>query len=104
MINVLLICSQGASTSIMCDRIKQEAAKNNKEMDIKAVALAIAPDYISKADIILLGPQIRYMKKKVQQQAGDTPVLDIEMQTYGMMNGEKVYKQIMEVLHDERNV
>lgn len=27
MINVLLICSQGASTSMMCKKIKQEAEK-----------------------------------------------------------------------------
>ena len=42
MINVLLICSQGASTAMMCQKIKQEADKNNVEMTVKAVALAVS--------------------------------------------------------------
>lgn len=97
MLNVLLICSQGASTAIMCDRIRQEAEKANVEMEVKAVALAVSNDYIPAADIILLGPQIRYMKKKVQAEAGEKPVIDIDMQTYGTMNGQKVFDQIMEL-------
>ena len=95
MLNVLLICSQGASTAIMCDRIRQEA---NVDMEVKAVALAVSSDYISSADIILLGPQIRYMKKKVQAEAREKPVIDIDMQTYGMMNGQKVFQQVMEIM------
>lgn len=98
MINVLLICSQGASTAMMCQKIKQEADKNNVEMTVKAVALAVSNYYISKADIVLLGPQIRYMKRKVQANAGSIPVIDIDMQAYGMMDGAKVYKTIMETL------
>lgn len=100
MINVLLICSQGASTSMMCKKIKQEAEKNGVEMNVKAVAIAIAVanDYILGSNIILLGPQIRYMKQKVQDASGSIPVLDIDMQAYGMIDGSKVYKQIMENL------
>ena len=98
MINVLLICSQGASTSMMCKKIKQEAEKNGVEMNVKAVAIAVANDYILDSNIILLGPQIRYMKQKVQDASGSIPVLDIDMKAYGMMDGSKVYKQIMENL------
>lgn len=98
MVHVLLICSQGASTAIMCDKIRQEAQKDGVEMEIKAVPLATSSDYISQADIILLGLQIRYMKKKVQAEAGNTLVMDIDMQAYGMMDGAKVYKSIKENL------
>ena len=98
MLNVLLICSQGASTAIMCDRIRKEEQKANVDMEVKAVALAVSSDYISSADIILLGPQIRYMKKKVQAEAREKPVIDIDMQTYGMMNGQKVFQQVMEIM------
>ena len=38
------------------------------------------------------------MKQKVQDASGSIPVLDIDMQAYAMMDGSKVYKQIMENL------
>ena len=38
------------------------------------------------------------MKKKVQAEAGNTLVMDIDMQAYGMMDGAKVYKSIKENL------
>ena len=38
------------------------------------------------------------MKRKVQANAGSIPVIDIDMQAYGMMDGAKVYKTIMETL------
>lgn len=98
MINVLLICSQGASTAIMCDRIKEAAKQNNVEMEVNAVAMAVSSDYIPKADVILLGPQVRYLKGKVVAVAGEKPVDTIEMATYGMMDGKKVFDQIMGML------
>ena len=58
-------------------------------MNVKAVAIAVANDYILDSNIILLGPQIRYMKQKVQDASGSIPVLDIDMQAYGMMDGSK---------------
>lgn len=98
MINVLLICSQGASTAIMCDRIREAAKENNVEMDVNAVAMAVSNDYLSNADVILLGPQVRYLKSKVIAAAGEKPVDTIDMTTYGMMDGKKVYEQIMEMI------
>ena len=98
MINVLLICSQGASTSMMCKKIKQEAEKNGVEMNVKAVAIAVANDYILGSNIILLGPQIHYELKNVQAMAPNLPVEAINMQDYGMMNGKKVLEHALKVL------
>lgn len=98
MIKVLLICSQGASTAIMCDRIKEAASENNVEMEVNAVAMAVSDDYIPKADVVLLGPQVRYFKNKVAAVANGKPVDTIDMATYGMMDGHKVFKQILELV------
>lgn len=98
MIKVLLICSQGASTAIMCDRIQKAAEQRSIEMDVHAVPLAVSADHILNADVILIGPQIRYMKNKIMESAEGKPVSDIEMQTYGLMDGEKVFEQILEMI------
>lgn len=98
MIRVLLICSQGASTAVLCERIKQAAADKGREIDIHATAIARAEEDMGEADVILLGPQVRYMLNKVKGQAGGKPVAAIDMQSYGAIDGEKVFEQIVELL------
>ena len=59
-----------------------------------AVAAAEAQDYVEKqhVDVVLLGPQVRFMeadfKKKMEPKG--IPVGVIPMADYGMMNGAKV--------------
>lgn len=90
MLNVLLICSMGASTSILCEKIKTASIEENLEIKIWATPLSTANDETEKADIILLGPQIRYMKNKVIEMANGKPVEVIDMLAYGMMDAKAV--------------
>lgn len=87
----------GASTSVLCEKIKDEAQKEGVDLDIWATALSMSGDEIGKADIILLGPQIRYMKSKVTKDAEGKPVEAIDMQTYGKLDGKKVFEIIKEM-------
>ena len=75
MLNVLLICSMGASTAVLCEKIKDAAKQEGEEINIWATALSVAGDEIPKADVILLGPQIRYMLKKVQNAKASSDVI-----------------------------
>ncbi len=97
MLNVLLICSMGASTAVLCEKIKEAAANAGDEIDIHATALSVSGDEIPQADVILLGPQIRYMLKKVESDADGKPVRAIDMATYGKIDGEAVYQIIKEM-------
>ena len=97
MVHVLLICSQGASTAIMCDKIRQEAQKDGVEMEIKAVPLATSSDIFHKL-ILFTGSSNSLYEKEGTSRAGNTLVMDIDMQAYGMMDGAKVYKSIKENL------
>lgn len=90
MINILLICSAGMSTSMMVRKMNDTAKAKGMEVNIWAVGESEAESNMQKADVILLGPQIRFMKKKIQEQAPDKPVAIIDMGDYGTMNGEKV--------------
>ena len=94
MLDVLLICSMGASTGALCSKIKQVADSESFELNIWAVAMGTSGDDIPKADVILLGPQVRFMQKKIQKEAGNTPVEAIDMITYGKMDAEAVFAQI----------
>ena len=50
------------------------------------------------ADVLLLGPQVRFLESKMKGLAGDKPVAVIDMQAYGTMNGEKVLEQALNLL------
>ena len=61
---------------------------NDENTDLKDV----------EADIIFLGPQVRYAKEEIQKTVGSIPVYMIGMKDYGMMNGDSVLEQALEYL------
>ncbi|MEG0273914.1 PTS sugar transporter subunit IIB [Amedibacillus sp. YH-ame10] len=98
MVKILLVCSAGMSTSLMVNKMKDSAAKKGLDAEIWAVADAEAGNNISKADILMLGPQVRFLESKMKTLAGSKPVTVIDMQAYGQMNGEKVLEQALKLL------
>ena len=90
MINILLICSAGMSTSLLMKKMQEAAKARNIEANIWAVGDSQAKANISKADVVLLGPQIKFMLPKIKEEAGNIPVDAINMIYYGTMNGEKI--------------
>ena len=91
---ILLVCNAGMSTSMLVAKMKADGV----EVSIEAKSLADAKKEIQEANIVLLGPQIRYELENVKKLAGSVPVEAIDMRDYGMMNGEKVLKHAMEVM------
>ncbi|MGL4663056.1 MAG: PTS sugar transporter subunit IIB [Culicoidibacterales bacterium] len=89
--NILLVCAAGMSTSIVVKKMQEAAAKRNLEVTIWAVGESEAKREHEKADILLLGPQVRFIEPKMKELVdGRIPVQVMNMQAYGMMNGEKI--------------
>ena len=82
----------------MVNKMKDSAKARGIEAEIWAVADAEAAANIEKADIMMLGPQVRFLESKMKGIAGDKPVTVIDMVAYGSMNGEKVLDQALEIL------
>lgn len=100
---IMLACAAGMSTSLLVSKMQKAAEEQGVDAEIFAVAAAEAPDYAEKQhiDVVLLGPQVRFMeadfKKKMEPKG--IPVGVIPMADYGMMNGAKVLdfaNQLME--------
>ena len=99
MVKILLVCSAGMSTSFMVNKMKDSAKARGIEAEIWAVADAEAAANIEKADIMMLGPQVRFLEKKMKDLVKDAkPVQVIDMASYGTMNGEKVLKQALSLI------
>ena len=86
----LLVCATGMSTSLLVNRMKEAAETKEIEFQIEAHPVGQIEKYGEAADVILLGPQVRYELKNVKKMFLDQPVEIINMQDYGTMNGAKV--------------
>ena len=56
--------------------------------EIAAYSMNEAPEKGKTADVILLGPQVRFAKDKIHGMFPDTPIDVIDMRVYGLMDGK----------------
>lgn len=96
--HILLVCNAGMSTSMLVNKMKEEAKKQNLEVEIEAKSLTEAKKDLSGVDCFLIGPQIRYELNNVKAAAGNIPVDTINMQDYGLMNGKKVLETALKMI------
>lgn len=99
MINIILLCAGGMSSSLLMKKVAEAAEKEGIEISVSAHGVDFAKE-VSKsknADIILIAPQVRYMIDKVKKEV-TIPVALIEMKTYGLMNGKAIIDQVKELL------
>ena len=95
--NILLVCAAGMSTSLLVTRMQDAAKKRQIDVKIEAHPVGYIEKYGNQADVILLGPQVRYQLAAVKKQYVSKPVEVINMQDYGMMNGEKVLEHALKI-------
>ncbi|MBW8381403.1 MAG: PTS sugar transporter subunit IIB [Youngiibacter sp.] len=105
MIKIVLLCGGGMSTSVLMKRMQAEADKKGLEAEISAFGEGHLPKVIPFADVILLGPQIRFTFKRISEECvkNGIPVAMIPHADYGMMDGKKVLA-LAEKLIEERTV
>ncbi len=91
---IMLACAAGMSTSLLVSKMQKSAEEQGLDVEIFAVAAAEAKDYADKKhiDVVLLGPQVRFMESEFKNamEPKGIPVGVIPMADYGMMNGAKV--------------
>lgn len=95
---VILLCAAGMSTSLLVQKMKDATTELDYPCEIEAHPIAEADMIKDRADIILLGPQVRFQMKKVQQICPGVLVETINPADYGQMNGKKVLEHVKEVL------
>ena len=91
--NILLVCSAGMSTSILVEKMRKEAASRGIDASIDAIPESRLKEQ-SNVDVILIGPQVRYLEGKIKSSV-DVPVAVIDNMAYGMMKGDLVLDQAL---------
>lgn len=90
MMKILLVCCAGMSTSMLVQRMDRAAKAKGIKVTIDAVPIHGVDKVINDYEVIMLGPQVRTHKVKLEEMAKGKPVVLIDMRDYGMMNGEKI--------------
>jgi cellobiose PTS system EIIB component len=101
MIQILIVCSWGMSTSLLVDSMLAAAAERKYEVRIEALSAGEYADKVDECDIVLIAPQIRHLRKSIEKLAmtADKPVVLIEPFHYATMNGQAVLDQVVRILH-----
>lgn len=96
---IMLCCNAGMSTSLLVQKMQQEAAKRGEDVQIEARPMNEAMDHLDEPDILLLGPQIGYAKGDFEKAVkGRIPVAVIPMMDYGRMNAPKILDDVKALL------
>lgn len=98
--NIVLLCAAGMSTSILVRKIQEAAQAQEYACDVNAYSLSDAGRYVPDADVVLLGPQVRFNLSKLQTAYPDKKIAVIDMRDYGTMNGVNVVKTIRTLLNE----
>lgn len=99
---IMLVCAAGMSTSLLVSKMKKTAEEKGLDADIFATSANEADTELENrdVDVLLLGPQVRFMKSQFEQKVEGMaiPVDAINMQDYGMVNGEKVLQAALDLI------
>ena len=89
---IMLCCSAGMSTSLLMKKMIAEAEQRGLPVEINAYGVAEFAEQVGHYQVVLLGPQVKYMQQDLQKQADKygIRVEPINMMDYGMQKGAAV--------------
>ncbi|KAA6452166.1 PTS sugar transporter subunit IIB [Bacillus swezeyi] len=99
---ILLACSSGMSTSLLVTKMEEYAKSIGDEVKIWAVGQDQAKKEMEEAHVVLIGPQMSFLKSEMQKEAQEYGIqVDvIDMVAYGMADGKKAYEQALSLMGD----
>ncbi|MGH4123733.1 MAG: PTS sugar transporter subunit IIB [Clostridium sp.] len=97
---IALFCSAGMSTSLLVTKMQKSAEAKGIEVSIDAYPEATMEKQLDNIDAVLIGPQIKYLLKKLKKICDEkgVPIGVINTMDYGMMDGEKVLNQALKMM------
>jgi len=94
MLKIMLACNAGMSTSMVVAKMMEAAESQGKNYKIWAVEQGEIENELGNFDVLLLGPQVRHILRRVEKIVGDrAKVAMIESAAYGRCDGGAVLKQ-----------
>lgn len=101
MVNILLCCAAGMSTSLLVESMEEAASEQGIKANIRAISISLLEESIEEADVVLVGPQIKFKFKqiKVIAEENSIPTELISIVDYGRVDGKNVLKQALRLIN-----
>ena len=95
---ITLVCNLGMSTSILVDKLVKYAKEKGIDADVEARAFQRIEDRIHDTDILLIGPQVRFMAKQFEEKySNEVPVIMVmDMSDYALTRADKIFDRAYE--------
>lgn len=92
MFKIMLCCSAGMSTSMLVRKMLAVAEERGTPVEIEAFGVSEFDIQFPRYQVVLLGPQVKYMLNTLSEKAASRgiPVKAIDTMDYGMQRGDKV--------------
>jgi len=92
MYKIMLCCSAGMSTSMLVRKMVEAAKERDLPVKIDAYGVSEFDTQYPQYQVVLLGPQVKYMLKNLSDKAAtqNIPVQAIDTMDYGMQRGDNV--------------
>ncbi|MEG0661144.1 MAG: PTS sugar transporter subunit IIB [Anaerorhabdus sp.] len=95
---IILLCAGGMSTSLLVSKMEDAAAQLGIECQVSAHPVTAAKSVATDANIVLLGPQIRFELNNIKKILPDIEVRVIDMIDYGMIDGKAIVDKIVDFI------
>lgn len=102
---IILACVGGMSTTLLANNIEKEARERALDIAVEAMSTsALDERQWRSADVVLLGPQVRYQLEEVAQKGAQyhVPVEAIPPQDYAMANAQHVIEQAQTLAENQK--
>ncbi len=101
MFKIMLCCSAGMSTSLLVRKMLANAEERGIPAEIDAFGVSEFDTQFSRYQVILLGPQVKYMLRMLSEKAAahGIPVQAIDPMDYGMQRGDKVLDYALSLIN-----
>ena len=90
---ILLVCASGISTNILMKKMERYIKDQDLDVEVIAKGLGEYEGLFERFDLILLGPQISYKRKEIEERS-KKPVLVILPNDYATGNVKNIFEQV----------
>ena len=100
-IKLFYILKDQQKLMVVVQKMKDAAKEQGKDYEIWAVDQNKIAENVGNFDVLLLGPQVRHLQRKVKATVGDSaPVAVIDALAYGRCNGAAILKQAEDLVNN----
>lgn len=98
---ILLICALGMSSSMICEKMKKVRTEEESDWTVEAREQGEFKDIVQDYDLVLLSPQVRFLKDDFAQLADPhgIPILVIDPMDYGTVNAARIMDKVRAALN-----